>query len=62
MPNEKQKTPHLDECRFCTIDYTEFDIFGHDDYRCLCALKGGKEVDYTYCARKCSAGKPKDNA
>lgn len=35
MPDEKQKIPHLDACEFCTIDYTSFDIFGHDDYKCL---------------------------
>lgn len=50
---------NLDNCKYCDINYTDLDIFGHDSYICFCK-KLNKEVNYIYCSNKCTIGCKKE--
>ena len=54
---EEIKYYRFDKCKYSSIKYTSFDIFGHDDYDCYCSESGDKkEVSYFYCVNKCKKG------
>ena len=60
MAEQNKPKARLADCKYCTIRYTDIDIFGHDSYQCFCGLKGNKEVSYLFCAEQCEKGLPKD--
>lgn len=52
-----EKYPRLDECKYHSIEYTNFDRWGHDSYDCYCSLSGErKECLYWYCQNQCKNG------
>lgn len=57
-----KQTVRFDNCKYHSINYTSFDIFGHDDYMCYCSQSGeNKECSYLYCSQKCDKGVKKDS-
>ena len=52
--------PRFDNCKYHSIEYTSFDIFGHDTYDCYCSISGErKECSYWYCTNRCDKGELK---
>ena len=54
--SSENKSPiRFEDCKYHSIKYTDFDIFGHDSYDCYCSLSGNKkEVSYYICTNTCT--------
>lgn len=63
LEQAKLERANFDECRYNSIKYTSYDIFGHDDYECYCSISGeAKRCNYFYCMKKCKNGVKKQES